>query len=325
MQPDIPTLLVVLVVSNVLIAGALWATPAGALRAGLGLWGGALVAQAAAWLILLAPHHASYQPSLVIAGVLLVYGGSLQASAVLKFGNRTPPDWLLYGPPVAAFFGLSIWLQPDEPLPRIDSVAALAWWLLAFHALTVYASFAFLLVHKLRAQGLADTDPLTGAYNRRMFGELAERELSRARRDRTSVSLLALELDRFKRVNDDYGHAAGDEVLASVAALVRKCLRKEDVLARYGGEEFVVLLPGAGHSAAAALAERIRTELEHTRIRAADHDVRITVSIGVAAERGESAPSLATILRRADEALYEAKSKGRNRVVTFETPVAVAA
>src|SRR5687768_17485081 len=130
MQPDLPTLLVVLVVSNLLIAGALWVGPAGAFRGGLGLWGGALVAQAAAWLILLAPHHASYQPSLVIAGVLLVYGGSLQASAVLRFGKRTSPDWLLYGPPLAAFFSLSIWLQPDRPLPRIDSADALAWWLL---------------------------------------------------------------------------------------------------------------------------------------------------------------------------------------------------
>ena len=325
MQPDIPTLLVVLVVSNVLIAGALWVTPAGAVRAGLGLWAGALIAQAAAWLILLAPHHASYHPSLVIAGVLLVSGGALQVSAVLKFHKRAAPSWLLYGPPLAAFFGLSIWLQPDDPLPRIDTLAALGWWLVGFHALTVYASFTFLLAHVLRAQGLADTDPLTGAYNRRTFGELAERELSRARRGRTPVSLLSLDLDRFKRVNDTYGHAAGDEVLASVAALVRSCLRKEDLLARYGGEEFVVLLPGVGQPAAAALAERIRTGLERACVRAGDHDVRITASIGVATERGESMPALDAMLRGADAALYAAKREGRNRVVTFEMPLAIAA
>ena len=153
----------------------------------------------------------------------------------------------------------------------------------------------------------------------------AERELSRARRSGAPLSLLALDLDRFKRVNDTYGHAAGDEVLASVVALIRKCLRKEDLLARYGGQEFVVVLPGAGQRAAAALAERIRGGLEHTRIRVGDHGVRITASIGVAVERAEAAPSLEAMLRRADEALYAAKCHGRNRVFTFEVPLAVGA
>src|SRR6185436_19730875 len=112
--------------------------------------------------------------------------GSLQVSAILEFDKRATPPWLLYGPPLAAFFGLSIWLQPDDPLPRIDAVASLGWWLLAFHALTIYASFAFVLVHKLRARELANTDPLTGTYNRRMFDEIAGRELSRARREGAS-------------------------------------------------------------------------------------------------------------------------------------------
>ena len=178
-----------------------------------------------------------------------------------------------------AHFCFEYLVPVEDLLPLFESVAARGWSLLAFHALAVYASFAFVLMHKVRARVLATTDPLTGAYNRRMFEELAERELSRARRGRTSLSLLALDLDRFKRFNDTYGHAAGDKVLASFAALVRKCLRKEDLLARYGGEEFVVMLPGAEQPAAAALGERIRRELEHTRIHAAGHDVRITVSV----------------------------------------------
>jgi len=129
-----------------------------------------------------------------------------------------------------------------------------------------------------------------------------------------------LDLDHFKRVNDTYGHPVGDEVLAGFARLVRKCLRKEDLLARYGGEEFVVLLPGAAPSAASSLAERIRHEVVNTPLHAAGHDARVTVSIGVASEHDEKLPSLDVMLAFADEALYAAKAQGRDRVVARATP-----
>jgi diguanylate cyclase (GGDEF)-like protein len=131
-----------------------------------------------------------------------------------------------------------------------------------------------------------------------------------------------LDLDHFKRINDTYGHLAGDDVLKAFAELVRNCLRKEDLLARYGGEEFVVLLPGAAPAAAAILAERIREEVAARPFDANGRLVRVTVSQGVASEGGDTLPSLEAMLGRADEALYSAKNQGRNRVVAVTMPQA---
>jgi diguanylate cyclase (GGDEF)-like protein len=186
---------------------------------------------------------------------------------------------------------------------------------------TLGSSFAFLLMHKERgdseAYERASTDPLTSVYNRRTFEELADAQLSRARRVRTPVSLLMLDLDHFKRVNDTHGHVAGDHVLAGFAALVRTCLRKEDLLGRYGGEEFVVLLPGATAASAGALAERIRDTVETTPVKGLGQDISITVSVGCTTETGPSLPALQDMIARADEALYRAKHDGRNRVVSL--------
>lgn len=242
--------------------------------------------------------------------------------------------WLLAG----SFFLMSIglfwlgftaWFEPEVLLPTSGLAPAPGPSLLAFYAVTICSSFAFILMHKERADResyeLATTDPLTGVYNRRTFKELAEPHLSRSRRSRVPLSLLMLDLDHFKRVNDTYGHLAGDEVLKAFADLVRGCLRKEDLLARYGGEEFVVLLPGSSQAAATALAERIRDQVAANPLGGTDHRVRVTVSVGVASEAGDTLPSLESMLGRADEALYRAKADGRNRVVTVDMPLAAAA
>jgi diguanylate cyclase (GGDEF)-like protein len=131
------------------------------------------------------------------------------------------------------------------------------------------------------------------------------------------VSLLMLDLDHFKRINDTYGHLGGDDVLKAFSVVVRSCLRKEDLLARYGGEEFVVLLPGASQTQASSLAERIREGVAARSFDANGHLVRVTVSIGIASEGGDTLPSLEAMLGRADEALYRAKNEGRNRVVAL--------
>ena len=323
-QLDTPTLLVVLVLSNTLIAAVLWIAFAGAFRAGLGQWTAGLIAQGFAWLVLLASHNASDHGPAVIAGTLLVFGCFLHVSAVLAFYQRPIPKWLRYGLPIAALSSFAVWLDV-EAVVALGTSETFDAWLLPLHALTIVCSFAFLLMHEMRARELATTDPLTGVYNRRLFKELAENELSRARRAGTPVSVLALDLDRFKRINDAHGHLAGDKVLVAFAALVRGCLRKEDLLARYGGEEFIALLPAATQSATSTLAERIRRKLANTELRAAGKNVRITVSIGVASERGRSLPPLQDLLARADEALYTAKAEGRNRVVISGTPLAIAA
>jgi two-component system, cell cycle response regulator len=132
-----------------------------------------------------------------------------------------------------------------------------------------------------------------------------------------------LDLDHFKRINDTFGHLGGDDVLKAFATLVRNCLRKEDLLARYGGEEFVVLLPGAAQSAAFALAQRIREEVSARPFSANGQLVRVTVSIGLACEGGDTLPSLEAMLGRADEALYRAKNDGRNQVIALPMPLSM--
>jgi len=167
---------------------------------------------------------------------------------------------------------------------------------------------------------LARHDRLTGLSNRLEFDEALEREFSRAQRGGPPLSLVLVDVDHFKAVNDTHGHQAGDEVLRGVGAALAQLVRREDVAARYGGEEFVVLLPGIDTQGAVAFAERVRRGL-------ADRvdTVPVTVSAGVAGYP-EHARSVAELVGRADAALYEAKRTGRNRVVTSShraVPVAV--
>lgn len=162
-------------------------------------------------------------------------------------------------------------------------------------------------------QRLASTDPLTGVRNRRAFMERLEAELARVRRYGKPAALLMLDLDHFKRVNDSYGHAAGDTVLRQFAALVRAALRQTDSFGRLGGEEFAVLLPETELSGAAELAERMRAQLERTPIEAGGQALHITASIGLTLLESTD-PHADTALARADDALYRAKSMGRNRV-----------
>ena len=168
---------------------------------------------------------------------------------------------------------------------------------------------------------LARHDRLTGLSNRLEFDEALDREFSRAQRTGDPLSLVLVDVDHFKDVNDTHGHQVGDEVLRSIGTSLAGLVRREDVAARYGGEEFVVLLPGIETAGAAVFAERVRVGLaEQVDI------VRITVSAGVAGYP-DHAQSLAELVGRSDAALYDAKRAGRNRVVTSShraVPVAVA-
>ncbi|WP_242346262.1 diguanylate cyclase [Anaeromyxobacter terrae] len=159
---------------------------------------------------------------------------------------------------------------------------------------------------------LGRRDPLTGLANRRAFEEALAGAVARAVRDGAALALAALDVDHFKRVNDAHGHAAGDAVLAAVAARATEALRAGDLLARIGGEEFAALLPGATLAAAAEVAERIRARISAAPVEAGAERVAVTVSAGVAAlAPGEDG---ATLLARADERLYAAKRAGRDRV-----------
>jgi len=166
------------------------------------------------------------------------------------------------------------------------------------------------LISKLET--LARTDALTGLPNRRAFFERAEVEIHRSERHAAPLSLIAIDIDHFKKINDRYGHDGGDQVLRAFARSVIGLLRDVDMAARIGGEEFVVLLPDTGQAPARIVAERLRQGLGGLRIRHHDDEIRFTVSLGIAEFR--SGETLKTWLARADAALYEAKAAGRDQV-----------
>ena len=169
---------------------------------------------------------------------------------------------------------------------------------------------------ELELQRLAATDPLTGLPNRRYFIDAGNRETESVKRFGTPASLIMLDLDHFKVVNDTYGHAAGDVALRTLAKVCRKSLRKVDVMARIGGEEFAVILPGTAEAGALAVADKLRRALEAAEVRDGAALIPITASMGVAEiRRGDTTVNAG--LRRADRALFAAKRGGRNCVVGF--------
>lgn len=161
---------------------------------------------------------------------------------------------------------------------------------------------------------LANTDALTGLPNRRFFMLQLAGELARRQRYGHPLSLLMLDLDHFKQINDQWGHAVGDEALRVFADSVQCCLRTQDMAGRIGGEEFAILLPETGETVARPVAERIRARMEQAKIASANGHCMVTVSIGVTQAKDED--DLESLLRRVDDALYAAKQGGRNRVVT---------
>jgi diguanylate cyclase (GGDEF)-like protein len=162
-------------------------------------------------------------------------------------------------------------------------------------------------------QVIATTDALTGLLTRRSFLELAEQDLAQARRYDRPLSLLAIDLDHFKQVNDRHGHAAGDIVLIAVAQVLRDQTRQHDRVGRIGGEELAVVLPETGLEAARQLAQRIRAHVSALRPEADGFEISVTASLGVAEARADDS-SILELLKRADRALYRAKEQGRNRV-----------
>lgn len=163
---------------------------------------------------------------------------------------------------------------------------------------------------------LACTDDLTGLNNRRFFLSRLKEETTRTFRYNTPLSLLLMDVDHFKEINDRFGHPTGDVVLMRVARCIVQCLRNSDVAGRYGGEEFGVLLTNTDSAGAAAMAERLRTTIQEEEFHAAGEQFQITCSIGVA-QFQVHAQNWDELLSVADQALYEAKHHGRNRVVFY--------
>ncbi|MBU1816548.1 MAG: GGDEF domain-containing protein, partial [Gammaproteobacteria bacterium] len=194
--------------------------------------------------------------------------------------------------------------------------AILAVVLLGFGALILANEF---ITSELRH--LAEVDPLTNVFNRRAFLTLLDKAISSAERTQTAVPVLVMDLDHFKKVNDTWGHRAGDDVLRHFVVLANRCLRNEDVLGRLGGEEFAIFLPNAGGGGAIAVAERLRALIEAHPLVTDQRPIHLTVSVGVTlCAHGDTADAA---LQRADEAMYLAKERGRNRVEVLVKPAAV--
>jgi diguanylate cyclase (GGDEF)-like protein len=375
---DVSSLFIVLVVTNLVLAGSLWVGAGRSHRDGLGHWMFALLLQALAFALYAARNEVPDWLGIAAANGLLAGSLSLTAGAMAAFrrievphivhgvfglaaafasaallddiAGRSLVQGLLCGaamvaaaaliwrpqPDVstaarglfvfgflagaASFFARSVamFVEPASAAVINDTSVFQAISLLVGYSVILMASVSFLLMHKERAdhvaRQLASKDPLTGAYNRRTFIDLAEKELARARRFDTPMSLILLDIDHFKRINDSYGHLVGDHVLQRFADLVRGQMRAEDVLVRYGGEEFCLLLPDIPGPGAVTLAGRIRTAVCKEPLLVDGIEIALTTSAGVAARIDEGPEGLDRLIGRADEALYMAKNRGRNRV-----------
>ena len=165
-------------------------------------------------------------------------------------------------------------------------------------------------------ENLAFTDPLTGLYNRRMFLEIAKKKLSEAKRYEEPLSLIMLDIDHFKRINDTYGHDVGDIALKFLAEILKNNVRASDIVARWGGEEFIILLPKTTLEQARKVAEKIRKIIEMSTIDLPNGEkLKFTVSLGVSSFSGKE--DLEELIKEADIALYEAKRRGRNRTEVY--------
>lgn len=162
---------------------------------------------------------------------------------------------------------------------------------------------------------MATRDPLTDLFNRRHFIELGNREFALFDRNKGNISILMIDLDHFKSINDKYGHGTGDKALIHFTGILTSSLRGGDIPSRIGGEEFAVILPNTDSQKAVIVAERIREKCELSSISAGRFTIKFTISIGIA----EAAPGLTlfAVLQLADKALYDAKNSGRNKVCMY--------
>ncbi len=164
-------------------------------------------------------------------------------------------------------------------------------------------------------QKLAANDPLTGLYNRRFGLQRLSEEYSRAVRSQMPLGILMFDIDHFKRVNDTYGHAAGDRVLINVGKIATMASRKGDFVIRYGGEEFILILPGAGKKDCLFIGERLRHMVEESVVQTADTQMKVTVSVGLVSYPEYAVDDEHALVKAADDALYLAKERGRNMVI----------
>jgi len=227
----------------------------------------------------------------------------------------------------AAILLVRIVFEATNSQPLTSGIADTPMQSLTFGYLTlapVIATFGFVLMcsetTRAELEKLAATDPLTGVLNRRMLEQLAHSHIAHATRHGHALSVLLLDADRFKDINDAHGHDIGDMVLQSIVRVVQKQLRPGDLIGRLGGEEFVVILSETDAVEATQVAERLRGAVSNLELTEGGEPLALSISIGVAT-LGDHGPDFPELLRRADRAMYLAKRGGRNQVVTGEIPL----
>jgi diguanylate cyclase (GGDEF)-like protein len=221
---------------------------------------------------------------------------------------------LLTGPIAAARSGGAV------DMPAVNSLFGMIHFeaLLVIIGTTIFVVASMRESSELRHKQAAETDSLTGLPNRRDFLDKGTRLLERARSDSGVLAVAAIDLDRFKAVNDNFGHAIGDQALRLFADVARKTLRPNDLVGRLGGEEFAVILPGSDLAAALAMAERLRRAFAEAATIVDGRELNATFSAGIAGTEGRPELTLSDLLQRADTALYNAKRNGRDRVETCD-------
>ena len=235
---------------------------------------------------------------LVMTALIFIFIAGYLAYAVIFWGQQSAWSEILI-PCIFLFGALFVWLTIALSLQTVTDL---------------------LRIHELEAENV--TDPLTKAYNRRYLDRRLDDEVARSNRYSLDLSVSMIDIDYFKRVNDTYGHQAGDVILSTVGSLVNASLRDLDVVARYGGEEFLVIFTNTAVNGAALVAERIRQLIESHQFEIADdsgkrQNIQITISVGVAG-LVPSCDSKEQLVQAADQALYRAKEEGRNRVIVAE-------
>ncbi|MDX1692179.1 MAG: GGDEF domain-containing protein [Ketobacteraceae bacterium] len=219
-------------------------------------------------------------------------------------------------------------LIPVKPLYREVAMGPGAyWWMGGQLLITIYPLFCGILMTMFFLKGLraredkirelSRRDGLTNVWNRRYLMEIFEREVQVAKRNRAPISFIMIDLDHFKKINDEYGHKMGDRALECAAAVLKNALRTTDSLGRYGGEEFAVVLPDCSITAAREVAERCREAVEATTVEYNGCAIQLTASVGATTVIDPADVGIDTIIERADQALYKSKGAGRNRVSFF--------
>ncbi|MFC0250644.1 GGDEF domain-containing protein [Massilia consociata] len=322
LRPEVPPVLGTFLSNGLLIAAAVGETLAYCMFLGY-RWERGLLALAIAGELLLAGAIVAGVPGsgmAVLMSLLIASIAGLNALIMIGTGPRFSLLRCIIGAPnllIALAFYWRAWVAFTGGTPTVFTPSpAQTMIYVGAYFLLIVNGFGFLLLCKQkdeqRLRELATTDSLTGLANRYAFLGEAERAHSLARRLRQPVSLMMVDIDHFKKLNDRYGHAVGDAALRVFAQAAQSRLRAHDVLGRLGGEEFAVLMPATGLHDALEVAERLRVAVAAAALDAGGEPYGMTVSIGVAELAPDEAVSAA--LQRADKALYAAKRQGRNRV-----------